>query len=345
MRVLLAATAALLLLPCCARTGGGADEPSFTEAVADVYTPCSAETLNFQAASKGVQFAFKPCGSNNFIHATWSPNGLKLYYQASQGGWIRKDTGENYRLRVGVPSARPTWVNSELMAYPDSSGSKIGIYQTSSHILNLLEIPHVNPEQLARGIGADHVLYLAAETRGGVQDIYRLEANTAETEKAFLWMDSGVEDFTYRPESDTVCYRELAGKDVICADGETGKELVVVKDRLRGALSKDNRYLVTEAPGEPVKIFDDDRERPDYLPTTVTPPALWILDLETGKEVLWEGVHGTNFEWYDAATYYGSFMLWGFDGHETNRNVTLVDLRNYLKGQGWDVPQAALAVP
>ena len=110
MRILLAAAASLLLLPACARTGDAPDERTFTEAVADVYAHCSADTLNLQAASKGIQFAFKPCGSNNFIHSTWSPDGLKLYYQATQGGWIHKDTGENYRLRVGVPSGRPTWI-------------------------------------------------------------------------------------------------------------------------------------------------------------------------------------------------------------------------------------------
>jgi hypothetical protein len=240
---------------------------------------------------------------------------------------------------VGVPSGRPTWLNNDLMAYPDSSRSKIGIYQTKAHILNLLEIPQVEPVQLAHGIEPDEVLYLAAETPGGVQEIYRLMANTAESEKAFLWMDAGVEDFTYRPETDTVCYRELGGKTVICARGDDGEILVMVKGRTRGALSKDGRYLVTEGDGEPVKIFDDDRVRPDYLPTEVIPPSFWIHDLETGKEVLWEGVHGKSFEWYDAATYYGSFLLWGFDGHGVNRNVTLFDLRNYLKGQGWDVPQ------
>ena len=321
------------------------DEPTFTEAVADVYAPCDEDAIKFAAAKKGVQLAFKACGSNNFIHHTWSPDGLKLYYQATQGGWIRKDTGENYRLRVGVPRGRPAWINSELVAYPDSSGGKIGIYQTSSHVLNLLEIALVEPEQLTRGAAADEVLFLAAETPGGVQDVYRLSANTAETEKAFLWMDTGAETFTYRPETDTVCYRELGGKDVICAKGEDGEEIVRVEDRDRGALSIDGRYLVTEGMGEPVKIFNDDRTRPDYLPTTVTPPVLYVRDLETGEEVLWEGVHGTDFEWYDAATYYGSFMLWGFDGHEINRNVTLVDLRNFLKGEGWDVPQQAFATP
>jgi hypothetical protein len=49
-------------------------------------------------------------------------------------------------------------------------------------------------------------------------------------------------------------------------------------------------------------------------------------------------VHGTEFEWYQAAPYYGSFMLWGFDGMENNRNVTLYDLRNYMKGADWEVP-------
>ena len=56
------------------------------------------------------------------------------------------------------------------------------------------------------------------------------------------------------------------------------------------------------------------------------------------KRAVWAGVHGTAFQWYEAAPYFGAFMLWGFDGVETNANIPLVDLRSFLKGQGWDVP-------
>ena len=77
---------------------------------------------------------------------------------------------------------------------------------------------------------------------------------------------------------------------------------------------------------------------PDYLPREIFPPALWITEMETGDEVLWEGIHGTRFHWYEPTPYYGSFHLWGLDGESLNENITLVDLRNFLESKGWTVP-------
>lgn len=337
--ILVAALVAGLVL-FLAFIGGSFQEggPTFTEAVETVYTPCDADKIKFRTASKGLQLAFKPCGSNNFIFFAWSPDGLKLYYQASQGGWVRKDTGENFRLRVGAPPAGPAWLNPEMLAYPDSTGRKIGIYQVSAHVLNLLEVPQVEPVQLTRGQAPDDLLYLAGETPGGAKDIYRLSVNTADSEKAFLWLEYGAESFTYAHEVDIVCYREMASDTVICARGQSGEEIVRVDGRKRGTVSKDGRYLVTEGDGEPIRVTPEGEVAPDWIPKEVVPPAFWIRDLQTGEEVLWDGVHGNNFQWYDAATYYGSFMFWGTDGHEMNRNVALVDLRSFMKGQGWEVP-------
>ena len=70
----------------------------------------------------------------------------------------------------------------------------------------------------------------------------------------------------------------------------------------------------------------------------LVPPSLWIYDTETGEEVQWTGVHGTHFQWYDVTPYFGSFLLWGLDSMESNRNVALADLRPYLRGQGWKPP-------
>ncbi len=70
------------------------------------------------------------------------------------------------------------------------------------------------------------------------------------------------------------------------------------------------------------------------------PPIFYILDRTTGEELLWEGVHGTDFDWYDPSPYFASYMLWGFDQIPLNRNVTLVDLRHFLKAKGWTPPLA-----
>lgn len=332
----------LLLLPllaCRAQDEG----PTFQEAVKEVYAPCQTDAIRVGAATKNLQIVFQACGSNNFAHFAWSPNGLNLYYQHTQGAWVRKDTGENYPLRVGAPRARAAWLNSEVVAYPDADGRKIGVYQVSSHVLSLVELDQVEPEQLSRGNSEHEVLYLASDTPGGVQDVYRLDTNTGEAERAFVWLRDGVEAFSYTPDADIICYRPLAMESVICARGEDGRELVEVKGRVRGTVSPDGRFLLTEGPGEPIPAtpMPEGMVRPSFVPDEVVPPSFWVRDLKTDKEVLWEGVHGTWFQWYEAAPYYGSFLLWGFDNQSYNRNVTLGDLRPFLKAQGWDVPARA----
>ena len=324
---------------------GSSDEPTFNEAVKAVYKPCDAEKLKLRAAKKGMQLAFEPCGSNNFAFFEWSPDGLTLYYQAGQGGWVRRDNGENYPLRIGMPRSNPAWLNGEVLAYPDADGRKIGIYQVRSHVLNLVELDVVNPELLQKGRGNDEVLFLASDLPDGNKEVYRFSADTGEAEKAFDWLTAGLETFDYTPEQDVVCYREFGGTDLRCRKGDDGSDVIDVKGRRRGSLSGDGRYLVTEGDGAPVSVYADDelgRSRaaaaPDYMPKSIVPPSLWIHDLKTGKEVLWEGVHGKSFQWYGAAPYFGSMLLWGFDGLECNTNVPLVDLRSFLKGQGWDVP-------
>ncbi len=340
---------ALALLTGCARDEG---EPTFTEAVATVYTPCEPSAIQAAAGLHAMQLAFSPCGSNNFMHHGWSPDGLSLYYQANQGAWVKRDNGENYPLRIGHPRANPAWLNPEMLAYADADGRKIGIYQISAHVLNLVELDQVHPEQLQKGKELDEVLYMASDMPHGFKDVYRFHANTGESEKAFEWMDGGVETFTYEPHVDVTCFRELAGTDVVCRRGEGGELLIRVKNRDRGTLSTDGRYLVTEGDGQPVAVYGDDKvgrmraeNAPDFMPTEITPPSFWIHDLETGKELLWDGVHGTNFRWYEAAPYFASFMLWGFDNMELNRNVPLVDLRHFLKSKGWAVPLAVKSDP
>jgi hypothetical protein len=330
-----------LLIPCLlflvVLNGCSEETPSFHENLKTVYAPCKGDPIRLSGAQKGLQLAFEPCGSNNFSQFSWSPDGTTLYYQASQGGWLMRSNGENYPLRGVFPSARPAWINDEMLAFAVRDKGRIGVYQVRAHVVSYLDVPQVDIEQLVRGDAEDELLYLGAESPGGVKFVHRLRVNTVETERAFPWLSDGVDEFSYRKETGTICYREFASNDVACARAEDGEELIYVKNRNRGSLSLDGRFLVTEGAGEPFKVSDLPPEKlPEFIPEEISPPSFWIHDLKSGKEVLWKGVHGDQFEWYQAKSYFGSFLLWGFDNKSVNRNVPIGDLRAFLQAQGWD---------
>ncbi len=343
----LALAAAGLLCAC-----GGDSGPSFKEAVTEVYAPCKADPVKVAAATKATQLVFRPCGSNNFSWFDWNPSGTQLYYQSTMGPWVLKDTTEHVQIGIGIPRASGAWVTDDILAYPDRDGRKIGIYNVESNIVNLVELDQHEPEQLEKGVPADSILFLGADVPRGTKAIYELRADTAETERAFPWMNGPVEEFTYRASRDIVCYRMLEETVTICAAGETGKELHRFEDRSRATLSPDGRYLVSEGEGPEISVFtaaEGDTPAPTSLPggasSKMRPPAFFILDRETGEELEWEGVHGTDFDWYDPSPYFASYMLWGFDHVPMNRNITLVDLRHFLKSKGWSPPLAVDGSP
>lgn len=337
------AIASLLTLAGC--DGCVDDGPTFQESVKEAYAPCNSELITALAGGKAAQLVFKPCGSNNFQNFSWNPEGITLYYRTLQGPWIYKDTGENLPLRIGMPDAPPAWFNRSLLAVPDSTGRKMAVYNIESHILNLIELDQVDPEQLHKGKGDDVILYLASESPGGLKYAWRLKANTGETERAFGWLDEGLETFSYNAAVDIACYRAYGDDDVVCARGETGEELRTFAGRDRVTTSVDGRYAMAETLGDEVSVFREGHEKaaedlPPGVATTVRPPIFYVTDMETGAELLWEGVHGHDWQWYDAAPYYGSFLLWGFDNQQLNANVPLVDLRNFIKSKGWEPPLA-----
>ncbi|MCO4771148.1 MAG: hypothetical protein KDA24_14025 [Deltaproteobacteria bacterium] len=321
------------------------DAPTFQDSVKEAYAPCNGELLKAKAGLKAMQLVFKPCGSNNFQNFQWNPAGVTLYYRTLQGPWVLKDTGENLPLRIGMPNTPPAWFNDSLLAVPDSTGRKMSVYNIESHILNLLELDQVDPEQLSKGAEDDEMLYLASESPGGLKYAWRLSANTGESERAFGWLDEGLESMTYRVEQDIVCYRLYGDTEVVCANGTTGDRIKAFKDRTRVTVSVDGRYAMAEGLGAEVSVFREGHELevselPRGVETKVRPPSLWITDLKTGEELAYEGVHGHTFQWYDSAPYFASFMLWGFDGEQLNANVALVDMRHFMKANDWSPPLA-----
>ena len=64
---------------------------------------------------------------------------------------------------------------------------------------------------------------------------------------------------------------------------------------------------------------------PESYPKTVQPPMFSFVDMMDPGEKRWEinSAYGYDFQWYEATEYYGSFMLWGFEGKQLKRNVML----------------------
>ncbi|MBK9365379.1 MAG: hypothetical protein IPN01_03520 [Deltaproteobacteria bacterium] len=63
----------------------------------------------------------------------------------------------------------------------------------------------------------------------------------------------------------------------------------------------------------------------------VRPPVIDIYDNETKERYRFVGFYGDKFQWYAAVDFYASFVLWGMEGKQLNKNVALTDLFERLR--------------
>ena len=339
----------------------------FADDLKATYASCKGDEIRLLAAKHNLQLVFEPCGSNNFLHYQWSPTGLELYYQTNSGPWLLNgDTGEHRALPVGRPIANAIWFNEDLVAFPEKGVKtyNIDVYDVRKNIINITGIRQVNPSMLSLGREVDEVLYLAAEREPDPakpddvppQSLYRLRANTGQLETAFPWLEAPVIDYTYDRHNDLLAFRTAGFDGVTVAVGDTGEVKHTFESMTRVSVSRDGRFLAIEGPGEPIPIFHQRTEEdaadaeaeeparpldiPDYMPTEVSPPTLWFLDTRTGEQVKLPDTFGYNFQWYDAKPYYCSFVLWGMENKEFNRNVVLTDITPVLRAQGVEIDMA-----
>ena len=339
----------------------------FADDIKATYASCKGDEIRLLAAKHNLQLVFEPCGSNNFLHYQWSPSGLELYYQTNAGPWLLNgDTGEHRALPVGFPIANAVWFNDELIAFPEKGvkSYNIDVYDVRKNIINITGIKLFSPDTLMRGAAVDEVLFLAAQREPNPSNpddhpdrsIHRLSANTGHIEPAFAWLTEPVLDFTYNPHVDLVAYTTATSGGVIVAEGATGAQRHEFPGMERASVSADGRFIAVEGLGDPIPIFhqktDEDEvdgetpteaptmDLPDYMPTEVQPPTLWIVVTRDGKQVKLPDVFGYNFQWYEVQPYYCSFVLWGMENKEFNRNVVLTDLTSVLKSLDIEIDMA-----
>ena len=112
------------------------------------------------------------------------------------------------------------------------------------------------------------------------------------------------------------------GSQQIVARGATGEVVRTFDGKERVSISEDGRYWGIEGPGEPIPGEQE--------PT----PTLWILDNDSGEQTKLDDIYGFDFQWYDAAPGYCSFLLWGMENKKFNPNVVLTDLGPFLRSMG-----------
>jgi hypothetical protein len=307
--------------------------------------------------------AFKYCGSNNFNHYAWSPTGELLFFDLPMTANIM-DAGKTnkplYRLPIEIPTGQTAWLNQQKIAYPlaakaDSKdkASRIGIFDTFQHTLDIRKASGLSDlDDMQRGLDPS-TLYFTASGTAGTRTVHHLDVNTGSIQEAFAWLTGPVESFTFTPESNTVV---IGAKNTVTAyQANSGEVIGQYSPATRGVMHPDGSWLALEHLGDTVSVFyqrrwekqkgrdwaqekkrveDLESNLPSWYDPKVKLPSLSFVQLETGKRWTVRTFFGDKFRWYppinSRAKFFGSYILWGFEGKQVNRNVMLGDLSTLL---------------
>ena len=126
-----------------------------------------------------------------------------------------------------------------------------------------------------------------------------------------------------------------------------GTELATYAPASRGTLHPKGEWLALEHEGDEVSVFYQRawegmsrREReiqekkaermaekfPEWYPDKVKLPTISFVHTASGRRGEIRSFFGTRFQWYENHDYYGSFILWGYEGKQLNRNVMLGEM-------------------
>ncbi len=344
----------LLVLSACDRSYPA---NSLRQNAAAAYTPCSESEIRFLAAKHNFQTAFRECGSNNFNHYAWSPEGTHLYFSFTLTHHIM-DAGAENKATITVPTESPTgdagWLSSSTIAIPvgpaeDGGSPRLAVYDMTQNSLFHHDLPGLTEvDEVFRGDKSSDVLFSAV--KDGARSVWRLDLDDDTLEPAFPWLQGSLDTFTYTHQAQAAAMGR--GSELTLYRAGDGAELGSWEPATRGVLHPDGRYLALEHEGEAISIFyqrawdelsEKARERelrrakefedrlPAWYPSETNPPTISMVDLTTGDRWVFTGFFGHHFQWYEARPYYSSLLLWGFEGKELNKNVLLGDLADRLR--------------
>ena len=350
-------------------------QSTFSENVYDAYSECRASEIRFLAGKHNLQTAFEPCGSNNIVHFEWAPDGIQLFFQMPMQASIMNGEDKSIgNMPTEVPVASSTWLARDLLVLPlmpaeGETDHRLLLFDRIGATTTTLKIGHT-PAQL-QAAGNRHEVYYVGTSDTGESQVYLADFHTLESRPAFPWA-TDVDTFTFEPTQQLAAIGvEHTVRIHKAADGEV---VHVFDDAHRGIVHPEGRFIALETWGDPISPFDqrswdevspETREReerrmeewltnqPEWVPKETIPPVIDVYAAEVKHRVRFSAFYGDRFQWYTASNYYGSFVLWGLEGKEVNKNVALTQLWNRLAmaadggvlPQGMELVGAPAAVP
>lgn len=333
--------------------------PSFTENVSEAYADCNESEIRFLTGKHNIQTAFRNCGSNNFIDVSWSPDGARLHFRVTNGSYILNAEDKTIApVPTEVSTADSTWLHQDLLVMPlipeeGESTLRMAMYNLSAGTLNVVALPATQVRDLQPWGDEQTVLLLATTEQDTEFRPYRFDPSTSELTRAFEFLTAPVERISYAPEVNLLAWSHEQTTELMRDDGTS---LRILEDVVRAVPHHEGRYVMLEVIGQPISLFDqrawnelspEARERelarqekfveslPDWAPREYTPPELHILDTQKDERYRITAFYGDHFAWYRSsnpmARYFTSFMLWGIEGKQLNRNVGLSDMAERLR--------------
>jgi len=327
------------------------------------FATCNTSEIKHLADKHSMMASFKFCGSNQFNHYVWSPTGELLFFDLPQTANIMDAAKKNkplYNVPIPLPSGQSAWINQQKLAYPivphKDEGDKvayIGLFDTFQHTMDARQTPGLTDlDELQAGLQTAD-LYFAATNASGDRSVHHMDIDTGEVKPGFSWLTSPVETFTFSPKANRVV---IGSKNTVTVyQADTGKVVSIWSPASRGIMHPDGKWLALEHEGQSISVFyqrrwekqkgrtwDQEQRRvadlennlPSWYDPTVKLPTFSFVQLETGKRWELRNFFGHAFQWFPQvnarAKYFGSFILWGFEGKQVNRNVMLGDLSPLL---------------
>jgi len=324
------------------------EQKSLTSSIQEVWKDCDPAEISFLTARHGIQTAFENCGANPFEHFAWSPDGIYIYFQLTYIGYVMNAEEKTiYELPTGLPAHNATWLANDVMVIPvgETETQKhphLALYNRSDESVKTLDLTDLTlPAELQPAGKADQVLFTATP-KGGERSAFRADFTTMKVAPAFPWWTGKLDTFTYTAGVDQVAWG--VGKKVTVAKGSTGEVLHTFEDATRGTVHPNGRLVSLETLGDPISTFKPKgkvdaseagqrrqkareeqwkEEKPHWVPSEVVPPTLDFYDTQVNRRYRLSLIHGDNFQWYPGHPDYGSFVLWGLDKQQINKNVAL----------------------
>jgi hypothetical protein len=369
LRRLAVSSFGLLALVACDRDALY-EQNTFSQNVYEAYDECDDAEIRFLSAKHNIQTAFDNCGSNGFAHFAWAPDGVQLYFQLPAAAHIMNAQEKTIgTMPLTSPVGAVAWLSRELLVLPlapekDAKEHRLVLFDRVQATMNTIKIPMSEPDDLMPAGKLDQV-YFTALDENGERRAYLANFTTSEVTRAFPWLTEPIGSFTYAAAQDLVTWgapvvlKDKDGKQadpktfsVKIAKGATGELVHSFEDAHRAVVHAKGRYIALESLGEPISPFDqrawdelspEAREReqrrteewlskqPDWVIKYVRPPVIDIYDNETKERYRFVGFYGDKFQWYAAVDFYASFVLWGMEGKQLNKNVALTDLFERLR--------------